>query len=466
MGFDPDIAQTRFGYGLSPKVAGPADVAEMMAFLRAQEVQMPRFPFPSDAEMREKMLALLNARRKISKAEKGSDAQQALQKAYKAARRASKQEGAKWIGATLARRVWSRDALRERLVAFWNDHFSAPGKNVIYRYTEPAYVANAIRPHVGGRFEDMLIAAVLHPQMLHFLDQNNSVGPNSSIAKKRPQKNLGLNENLAREILELHTLGVGGGYTQEDVRQLAELLTGVTTIQKEGTAYLSKRAEPGAETILGKDYGTRRARMSDVHAVLRDLARHPDTARHIARKLAVHFVSDTPDEDLLVSMGARYLETDGDLAEVIEAMLRHPAAWAAVGNGAGNFKQPELFVSSALRALAVPKIQLREVKSHQLERLLGTPLRTMGQPWRRPFGPDGFEEGDTHWLTAQGMAARLQWALGVPAEVLDALPDPRDFVQTTLGTSAPASARFAAEAAENRREGIALVLMSPAFQRV
>ncbi|SMP14764.1 DUF1800 domain-containing protein [Shimia sagamensis] len=466
MVFDPDIAQTRFGYGRSPKVVGPQGVDEMLALLRAPEVQMPWFPFPSDAEMREKMLALLNARRKISKAEKGSDAQQALQKAFKTARRASKQEGAKWIGATLARRVWSRDGLRERLVAFWNDHFSAPGKNVIYRYTEPAYVANAIRPHVGGRFEDMLIAAVLHPQMLHFLDQNNSVGPNSAIAKKRPQKNLGLNENLAREILELHTLGVGGGYTQDDVRQLAELLTGVTTIQKEGTAYLSKRAEPGPETVLGKEYGTRRARVSDVHAVLRDLARHPDTARHITHKLAVHFVSDTPDEDLLVSMGARYLETDGDLAEVVEAMLRHSAAWAAVEDGAGNFKQPELFVSSALRALAVPKKQLRDVKSHQLERLLGTPLRTMGQPWRRPFGPDGFEEDDGHWLTAQGMAARLQWALGVPAEVLDALPDPRDFVQTTLGTSAPASVRFAAETAENRREGVALVLMSPAFQRV
>ncbi len=466
MGFDPDIAQTGFGYGLSPKVTGPADITDMVALLRAKEPEMPCFPLPSDAEMREKMLALLDARRKISKAEKGSDAHQALQEAFKTARRAAKQEGAKWIGATLARRVWSRDGLRERLVAFWNDHFSAPGKNVIYRYTEAAYVANAIRPHVNGRFEDMLIAAVLHPQMLHFLDQNTSVGPNSTIAKKRSEKNLGLNENLAREILELHTLGVGGGYTQKDVRQLAELLTGVTTIQKKGTAFLAKRAEPGAETVLGKEYGKRRARMADVHAVLRDLARHPDTARHITRKLAVHFVSETPDEDLLVSMGARYLETDGDLAEVMEAMLRHPAAWAAVGPGVGNFKQPELFVSSSLRALAVPKERFRDVKSQELERLLGTPLRMMGQPWRRPFGPDGFEEADSYWLTPQGMAARLQWALGVPAEVLEDLPDPRQFAETTLGPQMPGAVKFAAEAAESRREGIALVLMSPAFQRV
>jgi len=328
-------------------------------------------------------------------------------------------------------------------------------------------VANAIRPYVGGRFEDLLISAVLHPQMLHFLDQNSSVGPNSQFAKrKRPKKELGLNENLAREILELHTLGVGGDYAQKDVRQLAELLTGVTTVQTEGTAYMPQRAEPGAETVLGKDYGGRRARMSDVHDVLRDLARHPDTARHIARKLAVHFVSETPDEDMLVAMGARYLETDGDLTEVVAAMLRHPAAWAPVGAEVGNFKQPELFVCSAMRALAVPQKRFREVKSNQLERVLGTPLRTMGQPWRRPFGPDGFEEADGHWLTAQGMAARLQWALGVPTAVLNELPDPRIFVETTLGEHAPASVRFAAEAAENRREGIALVLMSPAFQRV
>lgn len=467
MGFDPNVAQTRFGYGRSPVVAGPESVDEMMRWLRAEEVALSGAGFPSDAEMREKTAAYRKGRGQISKAEASSAEQDRLRQEFRRIRRAAKEEVAGWIGATLARRVWTRDGLRERLVAFWVDHFSAPGKNDRYRYAEAAYAANAIRPHVNGRFEDILIAAVLHPQMLHYLDQNNSVGPSSRFAEmKRPKKELGLNENLAREILELHTLGVGGEYTQGDVRQLAKLLTGVTTVQKKGTVYFPNRAQPGPEVVLGKEYGTRRARMSDVHEALRDLARHPDTARHISRKLAVHFVSDTPDEDLLDSMSARYLETDGDLAEVIEAMLRHPAAWAAVGPGVGNFKQPELFVCSALRALAVPKAQFLNVKSKQLERLLGTPLRTMGQPWRRPFGPDGFEEADGYWLTAQGMAARLQWALGVPTAVLDALPDPRDFVETTLGQNAPASVRFAAEAAENRREGIALVLMSPAFQRV
>ncbi len=466
MVFDQDIAQTRFGYGRSPKVAGPRNVDEMMSLLRGPDVAEVGLEIPNEEDMRRKMLAFVAARRKVSMAKDDSDKKEALRKQFQAVRRSAQEDVAGWIGDALARRVWSRDGLRERLVAFWADHFSAPGKSELFRYTAPSYVANALRPHVSGKFEDLLISALLHPQMLHFLDQNNSIGPTSTRAKNRPEENLGLNENLAREILELHTLGVGAEYTQYDVRQLAELLTGMTTIQIEGAVYLTRRVEPGPETVLGKEYGTRRARISDVHEVLRDLARHPDTARHVTQKLAVHFISDQPDEDLLVAMGARYLETDGDLAAVVEAMLRHPAAWQPVGKRSGNFKQPELFVCSALRALAVPPQKFQLVKRNQVRRFLDTPLRTMGQPWRTPFGPDGFEENDAHWVTAQGMAARLQWALGVPAAVLPELPDPRVFVETTLGAHAPASVRFAAEAAENRREGIALVLMSPAFQRV
>lgn len=466
MVFDSDMAQTRFGYGRSPRVAGPRDVDEMVARLRGAEAPLADADIPSDAEMRQRIADLTAMRRTYRKADEGSTERGRLKQKYNAARRATREDVAGWIGVTLARRVWSPDGLRERLVAFWADHFSAPGKNEQFRFIAPTYVANAVRPFVAARFEEMLISAALHPQMLHYLDQNSSIGPNSSMARARPEKTLGLNENLAREVLELHTLGVGAAYAQHDVRQLAELLAGITTNPKKGVVYVTKRTEPGSHTVLGKEYGTRRARISDVKEVLRDLARHPDTARHISRKLAVHFVSEQPDEDLLVSMAVRYLETDGDLAEVVEAMLRHPASWCPVGEGSGNFKQPDLFLSSALRALAVPERALTGVKANQLNRLLGTPLRTMGQPWRRPIGPDGFAEEDSHWITAQGMAARLQWALSVPTAVVDELPDPRAFVETALGPQAPAAVRFAAEAAENRREGIALVLMSPAFQRV
>ncbi|GAA6179417.1 DUF1800 family protein [Shimia sp. NS0008-38b] len=466
MTFDPGLAQTRFGYGRSPEVAGPQSVDQMMALLRGPDLAAERFPVLSAELVSLKAKDLAQKRKVFAKAKGGTDAKDTAKEHYMQGRQQARLDAVAWTGAELARRVWTKDAFRERLTAFWADHFPAPGKTLFYRFTAPAYVNSAIRPHVMGKFEDMLISAVLSPQMLHYLDQVYSVGPNSTFAKQRGKGVRGLNENLAREVLELHTLGVDGAYTQQDVRQLAELLTGLTAGIGIETRYRTKRSEPGSETILGKEYQTRRSQMSDIHEVLRDLARHPDTARHIARKIAVHFVSDTPDIALVDVLERRFLETEGDLGAVTEALLRHPAAWHTHGDGVGNFKQPEMFVSSALRALTVPPDRLMQVTEKQLHRYFTAPLRKMGQPWRAPLGPDGFEEADTHWLSPQGLGARLQWALGAPAAVVPDLPDPRDFVITTLGEEAPASVRFAAKAAENRREGIALVLMSPAFQRV
>ncbi len=465
MGFDPDIAQKRFGYGLSPSVAGPVSVSDMMAMLRGPDEAAERFVIPTSEVINPKVQALYQARRAFKKSEEGSAQKRDAQAAYRDAQKTARLEVAQWVGQDLLRRIWSRDALRERLVAFWVDHFTAPGRNAFFRYAAASYVETAIRPHVVGRFEDMLIAAVTHPQMLQYLDQNSSVGPNSRFAKKR-KTGAGLNENLAREVLELHTLGVDGRYTQTDVREFAELLTGLTSAAGRDTRYVSSRVEPGAETVLGKTYGTRRARISDIHAALRDLARHADTARNIAQKLAVHFLGDAPDAALVMELEIRYRETDGDLGALVEAMLSHEAAWRAAPEGVGNFKQPELFVSSALRALAVAPARLEQADARAMDRLILGPLRHMGQPWRAPLGPDGFAEDDAQWLSAQGLGARLQWALGAPSVAVEELPDPRDFVETALGADAPAAVRFAAKAAENRREGIALVLMSPAFQRV
>ncbi|MDA5556433.1 DUF1800 domain-containing protein [Shimia sp. MMG029] len=465
MGFDPDIAQMRFGYGLSPVVPGPASVDAMVAQLRRPDAITQRFVIPTSEAMNPKVRALYLAQRAYKRAERGSKDRHDLRATYRKALKAARVESAGWVRQALLRRIWSEDGLRERLVAFWADHFTAPGQSTFYRYAAASYVETAIRPHVAARFEDMLIAAVTHPQMLQYLDQNRSVGPNSRFAKKR-QNGAGLNENLAREVLELHTLGVHGSYTQKDVREFAELLTGLTAGTGQDTRYDSKRIEPGAETVLGQTYGTRRARISDIHAALRDLARHPETARHLAQKIARHFLGDQPDAGLVMELEIRYRETDGDLGAVVEAMLRHEAAWHARPEGGGNFKQPEQFVSSALRALAVPEARFLRMDAKTFERLILSPLRHMGQPWRRPFGPDGFAEEDAHWLSPQGMGARLQWALASPAAVAADLPDPREFVGVALGAEAPAVVHFAAKAAENRREGIALVLMSPAFQRV
>ncbi len=194
---------------------------------------------------------------------------------------------------TFQRAIASRTGFRERLVAFWTDHFTVAANGPVLSALVPDLVENAIRPHVGGRFGDMLEAVTLHPAMLIYLNQVQSAGPNSVAGKRRGK---GLNENLAREVLELHTLGVGAGYTQDDVRQLAELLTGLS-VDKSGFTFRSRIAEPGAEVVLGKRYGGGEASLGDIRAVLADIAVHPDTARHLARKLIVHFVGGEVPED-------------------------------------------------------------------------------------------------------------------------------------------------------------------------
>jgi uncharacterized protein (DUF1800 family) len=288
----------------------------------------------------------------------------------------------------------------------------------------------------------------------------NSVGPNSDVAARR-KKNTGLNENLAREVMELHTLGVDGPYTQSDVRQLAELFTGLTFQVNAGFKFNKHFAEPGSETVLGKEYGGDQTRLRDIHTALRDLARHPATARHLSWKLAVHFVSDTPTEALVVAMTRRYDETGGDLMPVYETMLNHPDAWIPQG----NVKQPINFIGSACRALAVAPELISSFDERAFQLNIIQPMGLMGQIWQRPEGPDGWPEEDPQWVTPQGVAARLQWAVSVPQVLKPELPDPREFVQTALGSRGSAAVSFAAKAAESRADGIGLVLASPAFQR-
>ncbi|MBS0123874.1 DUF1800 domain-containing protein [Thetidibacter halocola] len=456
MPFDPQLAEMRFGCGLSPGVAPPDSVAAMLAGLSAPDSMAARFPVASFAALLPRIAeerALQKRRREVS----GTSAEKEARQAIKAARLALNTVAAQALTAHMLRRAHSDTPLRERLEDFWADHFTAQGKEAALRAAGPAYVEEAIRPNVAGRFEDLLIAAATHPLMVHYLDQNRSFGPGSKAARGR-----GLNENLAREILELHTLGVGGPYTQDDVRQLAELLTGLSFNVEAGRVFLPRRAEPGAETVLGRAYGGAQPGLGDIEAVLRDLGRHPATARHITRKLAVHFVSETPDAALLTSMEEAWLSTEGDLQAVLAALLDHPAAWA----GVGRVKRPALFMASACRALALPGTALEGRKPPAVARLFARPMALMGQVWLRPPGPDGFPDADSAWITPQGVATRLQWALTVPQRLVGDLPDPRAFVDTALGGRATGAVRFAAGAAESRADGIGLVLASPAFQRM
>lgn len=437
-------------------------MAEMLARLKGPDATAQALPIPSLESQFPLVLKFLEARQQFYHPKSDSDRKHG-KKRFTARRREMRQKNYGWAGQALLRRVQATDAMRERLSTFWADHFTTVGRDSVTRMAHPIYIEEAIRPHVSGRFAEMLKAVVTHPVMLVYLDQNRSVGPNSPVARKARRKKRGLNENLARELLELHTLGVGAPYAQADVRELAELLTGLRYSHPKGFAFQPGFAEPGPETVLGREYGGETPALADIHAVLEDLAVHPATAAHIARKLAVHFVSDRPDPALIDAMTVRFSETGGDLHAVYEAMLNHPAAW---NFDQSNVKPPLDFVASALRALDVTPGEMPMDVPVRLYRTLIAPMTLMGQEWERAPGPDGWPEADTDWITPQRLAARLQWAMTAPAGIRRALPDPRDFVDTALGRHAPEAVRFAAMAAEDRAEGIGLVLASPAFQRM
>ena len=345
------------------------------------------------------------------------------------------------MGQTLSRQIWADTAFRERLTVFWADHFSALGKNSFWRPAGAPYVEEAIRPNLTGHFSEMLFAVLRAPLMLHYLDQRLSAGPSSKAAqnKKRP---LGLNENLAREVLELHTLGVGGPYVQKDVRELAELLAGLTFDLKQGFFHRAQFAEPGEKNVLGTRYGQETADLSSLRKLVEDLSTHPSTAQHLARKLAVHFVTDEPDPSLVNHVAARYQETDGHLLETYGALLDHPAAWEPELR---NVKSPLGFVGSACRALQVPPFVLQKMSTRHLRGRIAVPLRLMGQPWMRPNGPDGWTEADADWITPQNLAVRIRWAMSIPQKLQTRLPEPTDFAEAALGNFLTEHVRFAAE---------------------
>ncbi|WP_281857742.1 DUF1800 domain-containing protein [Litoreibacter halocynthiae] len=457
MAFTPDIAAIRFGEGLAPEIAAPASVEGVLDQLRGSDLAAKEFPITPLSDLYGTFAKVSTLQKAARRGRKSPDAQE-LSKAYKQARRELNLhlEGA--LAPLLSRSITTEQPFRERLTRFWADHFTVVGKNNLTRNAVPSYIEETIRPQITGRFSDLLKAVMTSPMMLDYLDQNSSVGPNSRGAKGRR----GLNENLARELLELHTLGVGGAYTQGDVRQLAELLTGMTTEISRGFVFRPKIVEPGAETVLGQSYGGGPPAVEDVMAFLDNVALHPDTVRHISRKLAVHFTSDRPDEGMIADMADAYAATGGELMAVYEAMLHHPFAWSSFGQ---KVKQPVDFIVSAMRVLEVPPTSLRQLNRSKRRAYVTGPMTAMGQQWFRPGGPDGWPEEAEAWVTPQGLAARIQWAMAAPSAIFRSLPDPRSFVVAALGDVADEKVTFAARAAETRREGVGLILASPAFQR-
>lgn len=459
MRFDPGRAEHRFGYGRSAMVAPPATLDQMLAGVRGPDSAAAAYPLPGWRHFQD---AIAHRRRflQYARQNRGTEKSKTARETAREALRQARRDQATWYLQTQLRRITTPHAFRERLVAFWADHFTALGKTAILRLATPAFIEEAIRPHISARFSDLLLAAVTHPLMLHALDQNKSMGPNS-VAAKRRKDGRGLNENLAREVLELHTLGVGGPYGQADVTQLAELLTGLGTTRDMAFHFTPNLAEPGRETVLGQSYGPERS-LEPIKAALTDIATHPATAQHLAQKLVVHFVSDDAPAALVNHVAEAYQLSGGDLSASYQALLAHPAAWQ---DNAPNIRPPDEFISTALRCIGITPARLAPFSHRAVRDLFFRPMALMGQAWLRPTGPDGFEEADSAWITPQGISARLEWSMNAPARLLENMPEPEDMLNTALGADVPARLAFAVRNAENRRIALGLILTSPAFQR-
>jgi uncharacterized protein (DUF1800 family) len=343
--------------------------------------------------------------------------------------------------------------LVERLVWFWSNHFCVSADKGLVRSLCGAYEREAIRPHVTGKFSDMLVAAETHPAMLIYLDNARSFGPGSSAGQRQHK---GLNENLAREIMELHTLGVRSGYTQADVTNFANVITGWSVYpakrfpERGGEFWFNERMhEPGAQSVLGKRYA--QDGFDQGRAVLDMLAHHPATATHIATKLARHFVADEPPGSLVERLAKRFRDTGGDLGQVTEALVTASEAWSAPRT---KLKKPGEWTVGAMRASGLPIKDVRRVINTQ--NLLGEPL------WRPP-APKGFSDDSAAWI--DGLAERLDVANQIGRLVGNTRAEPDAIVDAALGPLASRDTRETVRRAESRPQALALLLMSPEFQR-
>jgi uncharacterized protein (DUF1800 family) len=448
----PTLAAIRFGTGLRADMPPPADAAAVFDSL-AQE-QAPRFRI----ELWRDRVARHQIRAPLRRAARGPDADPALVDELRLADRALTRASLRDLRATLARMVDAPVGFHTRLTWFWANHFSAHGTRPTLTRSRAAFVEDAILPHVTGNFRDMLRAAVLHPVMLVYLDQHRSVGPNSLAGGRRGR---GLNENLAREVLELHTIGLTGSYAQQDVTEFAKLLTGLVVNLEQGMAFDSNVAEPALVTVLGTRYGGRVRNLDQITQALDDLATHPDTGRHIAQKLVRHFVSDAPDPALVAHVAAAFIASRGDLMSVYAALLDHPSAWNAP---LAKVRAPTEWVAACTRALGIPARVIMDLSSQDTRQLLQAPLQKMGEEWESVPSPAGHSDQGNYWVTAQRLAARVTWAMDLAQQ----WPGPRDpaaFVQAALADAASEPLRRAIMGAETRAQAIGVTLASPDFNR-
>ena len=464
MKIDSVIAANRFGLG-----ARPGDLAKIdkdpRAWLLDQLAGPPRLPaairdLPTSAAALVDVQTVREMRREARLSADDEPAPDIVQQYGRTVRQHYlEQTAARFRVAT------STDfPFHERLVHFWSNHFAVSADKQPLPALAGLYENEAIRPNLDGSFADLLVAVESHPAMIIYLDNQRSIGPNSTLAKRANrrgrEREVGLNENLAREILELHTLGVNGGYTQEDVTALARVITGWSIgggnqgSFTEGTPgtfeFRDNIHEPGSQSILGTSYGQRG--MQQGETVLRDLAMHPSTATFLATKLARHFIADDPPATVVDELASVYLETGGDLPSLHAALVAVDVAWQ---HGFVKYKTPQEFIISALRAFdRVPDDG----------RFVVGALDLMGQTPFRPGSPAGWPDTADAWGGADALYKRIEWA-STAGRIAGTRVNPIELAETVLGPALGEHTRTNIARAESAAQGITLLLVSPEFQR-
>jgi uncharacterized protein (DUF1800 family) len=435
----PAIALTRFGLGRHGAEPVPADPH---AWLRAQ-LDAPD-PTPTAGKLTTAQgLAIfvqhrdaLHAARRAGVADPGKTVENTVQETFRA-------EAADQLGTALL----APAPFRERLVWFWTNHFTVAARKPETTATIGAYVREAIRPHVTGRFGDMLLAVMRHPAMLAYLDNETSMGPNSLRGR---QHGRGLNENLARECLELHTVSPAAGYTQADVTSFAAVLTGWSIALHDppfGFRFRPDLHEPGEKTVLGRTWPE--GEQGGVE-LLAFLANHPATHRHLAQKLARHFVADDPPPDQVGRLEAVLRDTGGDLGAVSAALIELPGAWTPFT----KLRAPQDYVICSLRALGATPEQVPN---------LFAMISALGQPpFHAPF-PIGWPDRAADWAAPEAVMQRIDWAHAVAGRA--AMLDPVIVADNSLGPLLGADTLTEIRRAGSRQDALTLMLASPEFMR-
>jgi len=386
--------------------------------------------------------------------------------------------GSELLQAKILRATYSSRQLQEVLTDFWFNHFNVFIGKGPDRYLLNAYERDVIRPHALGKFEDLLVATAKSPAMLFYLDNWLSVGPNSDAAlgigdrsawrRRGPGgqakgQHSGLNENYGRELMELHTLGVNGGYTQDDVTEVARVFTGWTLKQPMkggGFTFEEHLHEPGDKIVLGhriKSHGEKEGL-----EVLHILARHPSTAKFISTKLAVRFVSDNPPAALVDRMAETFLKKDGDIREVMKTMLASPEFWAPEAYRA-KVKTPLEFVVSALRASDADVTDAMPAVRH---------LQNMGMPLYGMQPPTGYSTKADAWVNSSALLDRMNFALALAAGKLKGVAvDPERLMSATTPSdsqqalAALESSLLAGDVSQQTHQVISARLQDPKISR-